>query len=51
MIFFYIISENGRIYIFYGGNQMPKGNATFSPLCDQEQPCPSNIVRFIEIYQ
>lgn len=39
-------NKNGRIYIFYGGNQMPKGNATFSPLCDQEQPCPSNIANY-----
>ena len=26
---------------------MPKGKATFSSMCDQEQPCAAKVVRFI----
>ncbi|XP_063430790.1 phosphatidylinositol-glycan-specific phospholipase D-like [Mytilus trossulus] len=38
--------KNGRIYVFYGGSQMPSGKATFSPSCDLEQPCPFNVANF-----
>lgn len=36
--------EGGMVYIFYGGSNFPKGNATFSSKCTLTKPCPKKIV-------
>ena len=36
--------EDGMVYIFYGGSNFPKGNATYSSKCTLTKPCPQKIV-------
>ncbi|XP_033739057.1 phosphatidylinositol-glycan-specific phospholipase D-like [Pecten maximus] len=37
---------DGRLYVFYGGKNFPKGNATYTPQCGMFYPCPETVANF-----